>query len=218
MKLSETTVNILKNFSTINPSILFKPGNNISTVSPTKTMMATVSVDETFEVQAGIYELPKFIGVLSLFDEPDLSFSSTKVYIKSGHRSLSYTCASPEMIIAPSKDIVMPPSAFEFTLPETELTKLNRASSVLQLPDIVIETDDDNNIIMAATNLKNPTSDSYKVEVSVNSVADYVKGAVIKAEYLSKLMPRDYVVTITDKNICKFETDKLTYYIALESV
>jgi hypothetical protein len=217
MKLSETTVNILKNFSNINPSILFKPGNNISTVSPTKTMMATVSVDETFEVQAGIYELPKFIGVLSLFDEPDLSFSSTKVYIKSGHRSLSYTCASPEMIIAPSKDIVMPPSAFEFTLPETELTKLNRASSVLQLPDIVIETDDDN-IIMAATNLKNPTSDSYKVEVSVNSVADYVKGAVIKAEYLSKLMPRDYVVTITDKNICKFETDKLTYYIALESV
>ena len=218
MKLSETTVNILKNFSTINPSILFKPGNNISTVSPTKTMMATVSVDETFEVQAGIYELPKFIGVLSIFDEPDLSFSSTKVYIKSGHRSLSYTCASPEMIIAPSKNIVMPPSAFEFTLPETELTKLNRASSVLQLPDIVIETDDDNNIIMAATNLKNPTSDSYKVEVSVNSVADYVKGAVIKAEYLSKLMPRDYVVTITDKNICKFETDKLTYYIALESV
>ena len=217
MKLSETTVNVLKNFSTINPSILFKPGNTISTVSPTKTMMATVSVDETFEVQAGIYELPKFIGVLSLFDKPDLSFSSTKVDIKSGHRSLSYTCASPEMLIAPSKDIVMPPSIFEFTLPEAELIKLNRASSVLQLPDVVIETDDDN-IIMAATNLKNPTSDSYKVEVSVNSVADYVKRAVIKAEYLSKLMPRDYVVTITDKNICKFETDKLTYYIALESV
>lgn len=216
MKLSEATVNLLKNFSTINPSILFKPGSTISTVSPTKTMMATVNVDETFKVQAGIYELSKFIGVLSLFEQPELSFSTKKVVIKSGHRSLSYTCTNPEMIVAPSKDIIMPPTIFNFTLPEDELTKLNRASSVLQLPDIVIESDS-NNVKMTATNIKNPTSDSYAVDINVDDNS-LVKKLIIKAEYISKLMPREYIVTITDKNLCKFESENLSYYIALESI
>lgn len=214
MKLSENTINVLKNFSTINQSILFKPGNVISTVSPTKTMMATVDVEETFEVQAGIYELPKFIGVLSLFDEPELLFSNTKVDIKSGRRSLSYTCASPEMLIAPTRDIKIPDAKIEFNLPEAELTKINRAASVLQLPDVVIEANG-TNVTISAKNVKNPTSDSYSVDVGET---DSQLRAIVKTEYFSKLMPRDYIVSLTGANICRFKSDKLTYYVALERV
>jgi len=36
MKLSEKTIAILKNFSSINSGIAFKAGNKISTVSPQK--------------------------------------------------------------------------------------------------------------------------------------------------------------------------------------
>lgn len=40
MKLSARTINILKNFSTINPSIVLKPGNTVTTISTNKTIMA----------------------------------------------------------------------------------------------------------------------------------------------------------------------------------
>ena len=214
MKLSESTVNVLKNFSSINPSILFKPGNVISTITPTKTVMAIANVAETFEVEAGIYELSKFIGVLSLFNEPELKFSNSKIDIKTDKRNLSYVCANPEMIIYPSKSITMPDIIAEFTLPEEEFIAMNKAVSVLQLPEIIIESED-NKIFMAATTLKNPTSYNYKVELGET---DKNIKAVIKTEYFSKLMPNDYVISITDKNICSFKSDKITYYVALESV
>ena len=40
MKLSEQTIEVLQNFSSINQSLLFKEGNVLKTVSPQKTVLA----------------------------------------------------------------------------------------------------------------------------------------------------------------------------------
>ena len=42
MKLSERTLTILKSFSTINKSILMEEGTVLKTVTPEKTLVATV--------------------------------------------------------------------------------------------------------------------------------------------------------------------------------
>ena len=49
MKLSEKTVNLLKNFAGINQSILFKKGNKLRTMSVMKNILAEAEVEEEFE-------------------------------------------------------------------------------------------------------------------------------------------------------------------------
>ena len=44
MKLDTKTLNVLKSFTPINPSILIKEGNIVSTISPTKTVLAKAKV------------------------------------------------------------------------------------------------------------------------------------------------------------------------------
>ena len=73
MKFSTDTLSVLKNFSTINPSIVFKPGSVVRTISPQKTVMAAATIDETVETQAGVYDLSRFLSTLALFDNPDAS-------------------------------------------------------------------------------------------------------------------------------------------------
>ena len=48
MKLSEQTVNILKNFSTINQNILVKEGSQLRTMSTMKNILAEAEVTEAF--------------------------------------------------------------------------------------------------------------------------------------------------------------------------
>ena len=48
MKLSESTVNVLKNFSGINRSLQFKSGNILRTISPMKTVYVEATVNENF--------------------------------------------------------------------------------------------------------------------------------------------------------------------------
>ena len=72
MKLSARTIQILKSFAQINPSLIFTPGNEIKTISPMKTMVAKATIAETIPQQFAIWDLSKFLGVLSLFDDPEV--------------------------------------------------------------------------------------------------------------------------------------------------
>ena len=101
MKISEKTINILKNFSTINQSILFKSGCALSTISPTSTILAYANVDEEFDSEFAIYDLNRFIAVLSLFDDPDIEIKEKVAVINQDKKKLTYTFANPSMIITP---------------------------------------------------------------------------------------------------------------------
>ena len=83
MKFSKNTFEILKNFSNINSNILIKPGNKLCTITPAKNVMAEAEVEEEFETEFGIWDLSKFLGTISLFDDPDFEFSEKYVMIRS---------------------------------------------------------------------------------------------------------------------------------------
>ena len=94
MKFSNETLSVLKNFSSINPSMVFKVGNTIRTISPQKTVMACATIAETVEHQAGVYDLSRFISTLSLFENPEVVFGSDRFTIKGGKSELKYTYTS----------------------------------------------------------------------------------------------------------------------------
>lgn len=215
MKLSENTINIMKNFSNINPSLLVHPGDTITTMTPAKSIFAKATVEENFTSRFAIYELSKFLGVITLFKEPEFEFGERQVRIASGRQSVNYTYADPSMIVAPdpNKDINFPAADVEFSISQEELLRVVRSTGVLQLPDIAV-IGDGHTIAVTATNSKNPTTDVFSVEVGET---DKTFTMIFKADNIVKLLSSEYNVSISSRGLSKWVTSGVTYYVATEA-
>ena len=216
MKLSDTTKEILKNFSEINPNLLITPGKQIKTISTMKNILATAGVEEDFPQDIAIYDLSEFLGMLSLFSKPVFDFDEKLMTINEEGTSTKskYFFADPSILTTPQKDVKMPDTEVEFTLTETDLTKVKKAASMLQLPDIAIKslgTD----IMMSAIDKKNDTANTYDVKVGET---DKKFEFHFKTEHF-KMLPGDYNVHISSKLISNFKhkTKTIQYWIALEN-
>lgn len=209
MKISENTLNILKNFSAINQSILVRPGSSISTTSTSKAILASAEVEEEFPTQFCIFELPKFLGVVSLFDNPDFSFGDNSVTISSGKRKTSITYAAPSTIVAPPpKGVNFPDPEVSFEIQSQDLSSVVRAASVMQLPELAI-SGRDGTIYLEVVNSKVPTADSYSIAVGES---EHNFKMILKIENI-KMFSLNYKVSVSSKGIIKFESDKLTYFV-----
>lgn len=214
MNFSDDTLGILKNFSAINPSLMFKPGQVLRTISPQKTVMAAASIDESIDTPAAVYDLSRFLSTLSLFDDPDVQFGSDKFTIQSGRSRVNYTYASESMIITPpEKDIEVPNPEATFNVEWSNIQNVIRAAGVLQLGEIAFKSDG-TTISLSAVDSKNPTADNYSVDVAEGNGNTFEM--IIKVENL-RLMPADYIVSLSSKGMAHFKSNKVQYWIALES-
>jgi hypothetical protein len=213
MKINNKTLNILKNFATINPSIIVKPGNILKTISSSKTILARAEVPDTFEYPFAIYNLSQFIGCISMFTDPDLDFDESSVTISDGKNKIVYHYADSSIILAPpDKDINIPSVDAEFKISATDIPSVAKALSILELTEIAFVGDGDN-IFIQAIDSKNPSSNQYSVKVGAT---DKVFKAIFKPDNL-KMVPDDYVVTLSSKGLSKFVGTEATYYVAIEA-
>lgn len=216
MKLCNETLAILRNFSSINQSLLFRPGNVLSTVTTSKTVMARATIAETLLSQFAIYDLSKLIGVLSLFQEPDIEIHDKYLTIREGRQSVNYTYADPSMIVAPpEKEIKFPQHEIEFELTSKNLQSLQKAIATLQLPEVAI-CGDRSVLSIQTVNSKNPTSDLYKVELGETQ---HNFRLIFKVDNL-KMINENYLVRATSKGIAHFKSygnHKIEYWVATES-
>ena len=82
MIISDETLNVLKNFASINPNLVFKPGQQLKTISEAKTILARATIVEDFPQEFGVYDLNEFLSVHSLIEDPALEFEAKSVLIK----------------------------------------------------------------------------------------------------------------------------------------
>ncbi len=205
MQLSDKTIEVLKNFATINQSILFKEGSKIDTMSVQKNVLAQDIVEE---------DLNEFLSAVSLFDKPDLTFEDNSVTISDGNSSTTYWFADKSIIVYPEKEITMPECEVKFTLTSSTFKKLLRATGTLGLNDLCIKNVDDK-IVAEVQDKRNDTSNTFSVEVG-----SYDGDENFKFYFLTermKMLPNDYDVEISSKNISKFTSGELTYWVALEA-
>ena len=215
MKFNATTIAVLKNFSSINPSVAMKKGNVIRTISPQKSVMATATLEQDFEGDAAIYDLPRFLSTMSLFQEPDITFGSNKFIIKDGRSRVNYTYASESMILTPpDREINLPSTDVDVTMTWDDFDKIMKAASVLKLPDIAFVGAPDG-IRLAAMDVNNPSSDNFDVILDKTPNADRSFTAVFRTENL-KLFQSDYQVQISSKGISKFQSPRVSYFVAVE--
>ena len=216
MKLSEKTIDLLENFSSINQSILVKKGSKLRTISVMKNILAEAEVDENFEKEFGIYDLPQFLNGVNLMNDPDIDLrNESYMILREGETTkVKFAFADPDVIISPpEKGIELPNPDVSFQLDSIQLQKLLKASSIYQLPDLAA-VGNARNITLTVRDKKNDNSNEFALVVGeTDSIFEFN----FKIENI-KLIPGSYEVQISRKNLAKFTNSKynLDYFIALE--
>ena len=214
MNISPETLDILRNFSSINSGLTVKAGNELKTVSAMKNIFARAVVSENFDKEHSIYDLSEYLGAVSLFDSPNFEFNAEKVTVSEGDNSVQYYYADPQMVISPQKDITMPEAEISFDIDEGILDSLLKASSVLSLPDMVLSSDG-STVVLTVKDKKNSTSNTFSKTVAQGNGSTYEM--FLRMENI-KVIPGDYTVTISSRLISNFKNKEipLQYWIACE--
>ena len=219
MKLSKHTLNMLKNFSDINMSIEIKQGNILRTVSVQKNILAQAELEDEFPKDFAIYELNRFLGAASLFDDPEFEFNAKSAKIGTTRHSVDYVYCDPSMIVTPPENnITFPDPEVKFTLSQNALSQVMKASNILGTPEIAIEggPHPNDSIRIKALDVNNDSTDTFQVVLDEKSGNTF--RFVFKTENM-KMVSGNYDVEISSKGISHFimQGQKLQYWIATES-
>ena len=215
MKLSDKTLSLLKNFSTINQSILFKQGTRLRTISVMKNILAEATITEELPKDFGIYDLGQFLNGLSLHHNPDLDFQDDSyVVIKEGRSKSKYFFADSNCIVTPpEKTLTLPSEDVTFDLSTDQLDKLLKAAAIYQLADLSV-VGGEGVVKVLVRDKKNETSNDFSIVVGET---DGTFSFNFKVENI-KILPGNYDVVVSQSLISRFtcKNQDLTYYIALE--
>ena len=217
MKLTNETINVLKNFSTINQNLVIKEGSELLTMSAMKNIVAKAEVEETFPKEIAIYDLNEFLASISLFAVPVLEFEEQYLIIKEEdqpHKKLKYFYSDPSVVQTPSKTISMPSEEVSFELKIEKLLEMKKAAGVISSPDMVLQKLNGSSSLLAKDK-KNDTANNYSSDIKTDGDGEFE--FYFKVENL-KLLDGDYDVKISSKNISHFKNQKssVEYWIALE--
>ena len=217
--LSKKTLDVLKNFSTINSSIVFRKGSTVRTISNAENILAKFTGEEVFPTDFAIYDLSQFLSGISLFSDPQLEFDNESfVNIRGGRQSARYYFSDPEITLksAPEKNVKFPGADLQFNLTGEDLIALQKASAVYSLPDLTFQSEEGSNEIkLILRDKENDTSNTYDLTVAGNATGTY--SLDVKIENI-RLLPGDYNVKVSKHLISEWTNQNvdLTYYIALE--
>jgi len=214
MNLNEKTINMLKNFSSVNPSILVREGNVLRSMSPLKTIYAKATVPDNFTKRFAVYDLSQFIGIHSTFENPSLEFTDTFLTISDSKKDLNFFYAAEETIkVASEKDPALPSVDATFNFNTDSLKEVIRGAGILKLPDIAF-VGDGQTISVQAMNHKENSSNVYRERITQS---DKVFRAVFKVENLTKIISGEYNVEISTRGISHFTGVEAEYWIAVEA-
>lgn len=218
MELSEDTLGVLKNFSTINQNIIIKQGNDIKTISEARNVVAQAIIQETFDEEFGIYDLNEFINVLGLVDSPRLKFNDDYVIVSdsTGRTKIKYYFSAPETLTSPQKPVIMPNVDVEFTLTNDTLNRLKRAASTMGHTELSI-SNKNGVLCLSVVDSQNATSNTFSMDVDGKFEPTVPFNFVLNIPNL-KILSGDYDVSISSKLISQFKHKEknILYWIALE--
>lgn len=219
MKLSESTLEVLKNFSTINQGIVIQPGKVIKTIGKSKNILAEYVADEEFKQKFGIYELTSLLAVLTLEkDTPEIEFNSKSMKIVSlaGRRKMEYRFCDEEMITTPpEKGIQMPKAEIKFEISADDFATIERSVRVLSSQNIAIVSDG-KKIYVKNYDATNDAAATSELEICESNGDIY---NMIFKEESWKMIPGSYEVSVSSKGVAHFKHKErnLQYWVTTEA-
>lgn len=218
IKLSSETIAVLRNFSSINKSLLFRKGNEIYTISEAKSIMVKATIAESFETDFAIYDINRLLAVISHFEDPELIINEKFITIKEGKKKLNYTFADPRHINTVDPETftklvgVVDKGEIEFPWSNEVFADVHKALLIMKLPEFEVVGNGET-AKLRALDSKNPTGDTYEVEIGDNPE---VFTALFKSENI-KFLPLDYTVKYSSRGIARFQSENITYLVTTEA-
>lgn len=214
--LNDRTLNILKNFASINPSLMFEKGDSISTISQGKKIYAKARLDDSIKQDFAIYELPRLFGSLQLVPDYSIEIQDNSLLIEGEDRSVRYGFADPEAILTPPKTgIKLDKVDVSFVLTNDMLKAAMKAAAVLGMPEIAI-VGDDGELFVETCNAAKPSQDVYRQKVEDFESSGKNFRLIFKVDNL-KVLPDDYRVNISFKRVAQFIGSDVEYFIVVEN-
>ena len=211
MKFDAKTIAVLENFQAINPAIVIEPGSVLKTISVSGSIFASAKVPEVFPLKIGIYELSKFLGILSLSKESDVEFKDGFMIISQGDTKVRYSYSDTSLIETPPDGDVEMDATLTFNLSADVLTKVLKAAAVLKYNEVAI-TGRDGILSIATIASKDPEN---ATRYSVNIGTTDKDFTFVIGEEILRLVKTDYKVTIDKGGISHFFSPSLEYWIGL---
>jgi hypothetical protein len=217
MKLSDNTIAVLKNFSTVNQSLQFKNGKVLRTISPLKTIFVEATVEEEFDSTFCLFDLNKLLAKISLYKEAELGFDADRLMIATPDKKKSdyiKYCSEKVIVTPPEKQITLDNPDCEFSLSKEDLEWMRRSAGISGSPNFVFESDG-TTITFMATDLKDDSSDQSRIEIGTS---DKKFRVAMKVENF-KMMDGSYDVAVSKKGLSRFKNKDvdITYFIAIEA-
>lgn len=217
VSISNDTLSVLRNFSSINPNVVLKPGQEVKTISEAKNILAVADITEDFPTEMGIYDLNEFLSVVNLVNDPQLSFGDNHVDVVGGNSKVKYFFSDSSILTTPQKDITMPDCEVTVSFTDDILSQIRKAASALGHSEMSISATDEG-VNIKVFDSKDSSANIYNIQLAND--AGYKEGQfefVININNL-KLLDGDYEVNISSKLISEWKntTKPVRYYIALE--
>lgn len=219
MILTDKTLQVLKNYASINPNLLIKEGSTLKTISEAMNVFSVAEVDVVFPKTFGIYDLNEFLNVISLVDSPRLTFDDEFVTVTdgTGRSKIKYFYASQDTLTTPKKDPIMPDaSQIKFTLDRETLSRIKRAAAVLGHTEVSVSVEND---VMKLSVIDNSDKTSNAFSIYVDGSFSQDKFNLIFNISNLKLLEGDYEVGISDKKLIshfKHLENNIEYWVSLE--
>ncbi len=210
MKLSQSTYDLLNTFASINPSLIIRPGKTIRTMDPSESMVVRADFENEFPQTLAIYDLPGFLSVIKMFNDPELEFKDTHVVIKETKNpdsKVRYYFSHEDTVTEPAGDIVLPGVQVEFTLTPEMISSICRSATTMGLLHVVVTRNSDTSVLITTTSHNIPTSHKHECiadAIISPSVGEFV--IIFHFERFSKIGNRKYRVRVSDKFISEFKS------------
>ena len=213
MKISTGTLDVLKNFATINTNILVREGNTLSTISTGKNIFARAEIGENFPKEFAIYDLNSLLSLLTLMEDTDVDFQDESLKVSKGTSVFEYYYADPNIIVsAPDKSIEVD-QFFQFDFTKDDIDMILKAAAITAAPMLSI-IGENGEVIVTVGDPSTPKSNSFR---QVIGTTDKTFNAMLAIENF-KVVPASYNVTLSQKKFMYLVSSKgeLKYWLALE--
>lgn len=213
MQISTETIQILKNFASINGNILIRKGKTLSTISTAKNIFAKATVAEDFPMEVAIYDLNSLLALLTLMENQNVDFGSKSLTISKDNGKFEYFYSNLNVIVAAPDKTIELDSYFEFKLAAEEVNMLMKAAAITAAPTISIVSSD-KKVVLVVGDKKNDTANTYRKTIG-ESENDFECHVAVEN---FKIIPGAYTATVSKKKLLHFKNaaKELEYFIAME--
>lgn len=218
MKFSGETLSLLKNFASINTNIVFKPGDNISTISNAKNIFVKATIKESIPNEFAIYDLNSLLAMLTLMENQDVEFGDKSLIVSSDKGKFEYFYSNMDIVTAAPSGEIEHVDVYKFKLMAEDVQMIMKAAAITGAPTVSV-TNKNQNVTLSVCDRKNDTASNFKKQLGT---AFDNFDVYIAVENL-KVIPDAYEVSVakTPNGKAKFlhfrhESKQLQYWIACE--